>query len=194
MVSVLGCEWYVFKGGACRSCIILMLIAWFKAYEEQRAALVARIRVFGYKAMGKLGSRQVSMRNARNENMQDMVGNLVQKARSVELERLRVMLRDKSGCPEKWCQVHATVTARNSSVRTYWASSEQSMTPLYVTDAGLKNPILTCADRLYFVWMGKEEAQRRQEAFLMGTHARLGAESLVYGLDAELVRLVCRFL
>jgi hypothetical protein len=30
--------------------------------------------------------------------------------------------------------------------------------------------------------------------FLMGTHGRLGDQSLVNGLDAELVRLVCRFL
>lgn len=173
----------------------LMLIAWFKAYEEQRrAALVERIRLHGYKVMGKLGPRQHNMLFGRNEDMQDAVGNLVQKARSVELERLRVMLRDRSGCPQKWGQVHAAVTTRNLSVRTYWAHTSRSWRPLYVTDAGLKNPVLMCADRLYFVWTGKEEAERRQEAFLMGIHARLGAESPVHGLDDELVRLVCRFL
>jgi hypothetical protein len=86
-LAFFGGGWKVFKSGPRGSGIQLMLTALSPEDEKLRAARVERIRVHGYKAVGKLGVRgyysrvgQVSMREA--------VGKLFQKSRSAQLARL----------------------------------------------------------------------------------------------------------
>jgi len=124
-----------------------MLTEWFRKYEMRRAALVNRIRLHGYKNVGKLGKKGLAMETGR-WNVRDTVGKLIQKARKDESTRIG---KEMPGTRDagKWCEMYSSKFDREAMLRGHWDRVEYPTKLLYKTEQGKLDPVLMCADRLY---------------------------------------------